>query len=232
MISRACPDLNVVPHIVCNGRSVAEIRNQLVEYINHRGIRRVLALRGDDPSGVLGSGGELVYATRLVELIRNTYADQSIDIGVACYPEKHIQADSLRSDLIHFQEKIRAGASYAITQYFFGIDPYFWFLDDCEKIGIDIPILPGIMLFSDFNKIQRMAQVHGVDIPRWLCARMEGYGPEDQAKIALDVITDMCASLIDRGVPNVHFFIMNNKNRILDVCTRLGLVGGVDLEIH
>jgi methylenetetrahydrofolate reductase (NADPH) len=223
-IIQACPDLAVVPHIVCNDRSKADIGSQLCEYIARFGIANVLALRGDNPSGVLGSGGELVHAVRLVEFIRRTC--DGMDIGVACYPEKHVQANSLRSDLIRFQEKVRAGASYAITQYFFGLDPYFWFLDDCGKLGIDIPIIPGIMLFSDFEKMQRMARIHGVDIPRWLSARMDGYGPEDQAKIALDVVTDMCRVLIGRGVPNLHFFTLNSKGRVLDVCNRLGLTEG------
>lgn len=220
-ILKICPGLQVVPHMVCNGRSVADIRNHLDYYIGQRGLSRVLALRGDNPSGVLGSGGELAYAIRLVELVRQTYTD--LDIGAACYPEKHVQADSLRSDRTYFYEKVQAGVSYAITQYFFGLDSYFWFLDDCGKLGIDIQILPGIMLFSDFEKMRRMAKIHGVDIPRWLSARMEGYDPEDQAKIALDVVTNMCRVLIDRGVPYLHFFIMNNKNRVLDVCGRLGL---------
>ena len=218
---RECGGLSVVPHVLCHEGNEEALTGLLDTYLVRLGIKDIFVLRGDAPSGTHGSGGVFSHASDLVAFIRSRYAGD-IGIGVACYPETHVQASGFRMDFGHFQCKVAAGATYAITQYFYNPDAYFWFLDDCQTADIDIPIIPGIMPMGDFSRLQQMAKIHGVEVPRWIATRMFGYDAKDQAAFGLDVVADMCLRLIDRGVSRLHLFTMNDPGRIALLQGRLG----------
>ena len=210
------------PHLSCIASSRAEIRAQLEKYRSH-GIRHIVALRGDLPSG-LASSGELRYANELVAFIRETTGDW-FHIEVACYPEYHPQTRSAADEIRNFKRKIDAGANASITQYFYNTDAYYRFVDDCEAAGIAIPIVPGIMPIGNFAQLARFSDACGAEIPRWLRSRLESYH-DDTASIralGLDVVTRLCDDLLQAGVPGLHFYTLNQAGLTSTIWQRLGL---------
>jgi len=213
---------HAAPHISCIGSTRADIAETLELYRAH-GIRHIIALRGDPPSGA-ASAGELRYANELVQFIRERTGDH-FHIDVACYPEFHPQARNPQDDILNFKRKADAGANSAITQYFFNADAYFRFVDECEAIGIGIPIVPGIMPIGNFAQLARFSDVCGAEIPRWLRLKLAGYG-DDVASIrsfGLDVVTDLCDRLLSAGAPGLHFYTMNQAGPTSTIWQRLGL---------
>ena len=213
---------HAAPHISCIGSTRADIAETLELYRAH-GIRHIIALRGDPPSGA-ASAGELRYANELVQFIRDRTGDH-FHIDVACYPEFHPQARNPQDDILNFKRKADAGANSAITQYFFNADAYFRFVDECEAIGIGIPIVPGIMPIGNFAQLARFSDVCGAEIPRWLRLKLAGYG-DDVASIrsfGLDVVTDLCDRLLSAGAPGLHFYTMNQAGPTSTIWQRLGL---------
>jgi methylenetetrahydrofolate reductase (NADPH) len=210
------------PHISCIASTRADIAATLELYRSH-GIRHIVALRGDLPSG-LASFGELRYASELVDFIRQETGDW-FTIEVACYPEMHPQARSPQEDIRNFKRKVDAGANSAITQYFFNADCYFHFVDECEAIGIDIPIVPGIMPIGNFSQLARFSDACGAEIPRWMRLRLQSFG-DDTASIrafGLDVVTDLCDRLLTAGAPGLHFYTLNQAGLTSTIWQRLGL---------
>ena len=197
-----------VPHLTCVGGSREEIRSLLKLY-RALGCDRIVALRGDTPSGMVRSG-DLRYANELVELIRAEHGDH-FAIEVAAYPETHPQADDAMADLRNFKRKVDAGADSAITQYFYNTDAYFRFVDDARALGIDIPIIPGIMPISNFTQLRRFSEACGAEIPRWIAQRMRGYGDDAGSirEFASDFIAKLCERLIAGGAPGLHFYTLN-----------------------
>jgi len=210
------------PHISCIGSSRADIKATL-ELYRAQGLRHIVALRGDLPSGT-ASAGELRYANELVEFIRETTGDY-FHIEVACYPEFHPQARSAQDDLKAFKRKVDAGADAAITQYFYNADAYFRFIDDCEALDIGLPIVPGIMPIANFSQLARFSDACGAEIPRWLRLKLQSYA-DDTASIrsfGLDVVTDLCDRLLSQGAPGLHFYTMNQAGLTSTIWQRLGL---------
>lgn len=214
--------LDAAPHLSCIASTRENIR-ELIHAYKAAGIRRIVALRGDIPSGML-SLGEFRYANELVSFIREETGDH-FHIEVAAYPEMHPQAPSLAVDLQNFKTKVTAGANSAITQYFFNPEAYFRFIDDCEKEGIDIPIVPGIMPITNSAQIIRFSEMCGADIPRWIRKRLEGFG-DDRAAIrsfGLEVISNLCRRLLEGGAPGLHFYTLNQSEAVLGIWKNLGL---------
>ena len=213
--------VEAAPHFSCIGATRESIREKLAEF-KAAGIRRVVALRGDLPSGWGGSGGEFRYASELVEFIR-AETGSYFHIEVGAYPEMHPQARSPQADLEAFATKARAGADSAITQMFFNSDAYFRFVDDVEALGVTIPVVPGIMPIVNSSGIIRFADACGADLPRWIRLRLQAFG-DDTASIkafGLDVVTDLCHQLRGVGVPALHFYTMNQSVATLEICRRL-----------
>ncbi|WP_395706012.1 methylenetetrahydrofolate reductase [NAD(P)H] [Casimicrobium huifangae] len=208
------------PHLSCIGATKQSIAETLDLY-KAKGITRIVALRGDLPSG-MGSIGEFTYATDLVRFIRERHGDD-FTIEVAAYPEYHPQCRYAKADLNNFVAKAQAGAHSAITQFFFNADAYFHFVDEVRKRGVTIPIVPGIMPFHNFSKIARFAAKDSIDIPRWIALKMEGF-MDDAASIrafGADVITSLCRRLLDGGAPGIHFYTMNQSALTADIVKRL-----------
>ena len=213
--------VDAAPHFSCIGATRESIRADLATF-QAAGIRRLVALRGDLPSGYGGSHGEFRYASELVEFIR-AETGSHFHIEVGAYPEMHPQARSPQADLEAFAAKARAGASSAITQMFFNSDAYFSFVDEVQAMGIDIPVVPGIMPITNSSGIIRFAEGCGADLPRWIRLRLQAFG-DDSASIkafGLDVITDLCHQLRGVGVPGLHFYTMNQSAATLEICRRL-----------
>ena len=215
-------NLEAAPHISCIASTRTNIREVLHAYKSH-GIRHIVALRGDMPSGMM-SAGEFRYANELVAFIREETGDH-FHIEVAAYPEMHPQAQNLEADLKNFKRKVDAGANGAITQYFFNPEAYFRFIDDCERLGIDIPIVPGIMPITNYTQIARFSEMCGADIPRWMRKRLEMFGDDRQAirAFGLEVISDLCQRLLEQGAPGLHFYTLNQADAILGIWSNLGL---------
>ncbi len=211
------------PHLSCVGSTREGIAEILATY-RAQGIRRLVALRGDLPSGT-ATAGEFRYAAELVAFIRETQgADWTIE--VAAYPEYHPQQRYAARDLQHFADKMKAGADSAITQFFFNPDAYFHFVDSVRALGVAAPIVPGIMPIHNYARIATFAQRDGIEIPRWVALKMEGY-LDDAASVrafGLDVVTRLCERLIAGGAPSIHFYTLNQSALSLEVCRRLGLV--------
>jgi methylenetetrahydrofolate reductase (NADPH) len=210
------------PHISCMASTRERIREWLQRYKDH-GIRHLVALRGDLPSG-LAAAGEFRHANELVEFIRKEFGTQFM-IEVAAYPEMHPQAKNPQDDLAAFKRKIEAGADSAITQYFYNADGYYRFVDECEAAGIDIPIVPGIMPIGRFSTLARFSDACGAEIPRWMRKKLEGYG-DDTASIrafGLDVVTALCDDLLQHGAPGLHFYTLNQAGLTTTIWQRLGL---------
>lgn len=200
--------IEAAPHLSCIGTAAATLREVLHKY-KDAGIRHIVALRGDMGSGAMG-WGELRYGNELVEFVRKETGDW-FNIDVAAYPEVHPQAVSAQEDLKNFKRKVDAGANGAITQYFFNPDAYFRFVDDCQRIGISIPIIAGIMPITNFTQLMRFSEGCGAEIPRWIQKRMRDFG-DDRASIrsfGIDVTTDLCRRLLERGAPGLHIYTMN-----------------------
>ena len=219
----AAEGFDAAPHLSCIGSTREHIREILQRY-QAAGIRRIVALRGDLPSGV-GFAGELRYANELVEFIRAETGDH-FQIEVAAYPEYHPQARTPRDDLLAFKRKVDAGADSAITQYFYNLDAYLHFRDECAALGITIPIVPGIMPIVSFSKLARFSDACGAEIPRWMRRKFEAYGDDtDSIKaFGLDVVSELCAKLLAAGAPGLHFYSMNQAAPTLAVCERLGIL--------
>ncbi|MFM2239051.1 MAG: 5,10-methylenetetrahydrofolate reductase [Pseudomonadota bacterium] len=207
-------------HFSCIGATRASVRGELAQ-LKAMGVKRLVALRGDLPSGY-GAGGEFQYASDLVAFIRAETGDD-FHIEVAAYPEVHPQAKSPEADLQAFATKVRAGANSAITQYFYNSDAYFRFVDDAHKLGADVPVVPGIMPITSSSQLLRFSDACGAEIPRWIRLRLQGFG-DDTASIkafGLDVVTDLCDQLITAGVPALHFYTMNQSAATLEILRRL-----------
>jgi len=209
------------PHLSCIGSTRDSIRDILQEYAD-AGIRRIVALRGDLPSGA-GAAGEFRYANELVEFIRAETGDR-FSIEVAAYPEWHTTDKSPQDDLAAFKRKVDAGANSAITQFFYNPDAYLNFVEAARKMGITIPIVPGIMPIVSFSKLARFADACGAEIPRWMRKSFESYGDDSESirALGLDVVTRLCERLIAEGVPGLHFYSMNMAGPTIEICTRLG----------
>ncbi|KFN49318.1 methylenetetrahydrofolate reductase [NAD(P)H] [Arenimonas composti] len=212
--------LDAVPHLSCVGGTRDEIRALLADY-RALGCNRLVALRGDLPSG-MARPGDLHYASDLVRFIRAEHGDH-FRIAVAGYPEVHPQADDALADLRHFRAKVEAGADRAITQYFFNADAYFRFVDDCRAAGITIPIVPGVMPISNFTQLRRFSDACGAEIPRWIDKRMAAYGDDVDAirEFGADLVAAMCRRLIEGGVEELHFFTLNLAKPTEAVLARL-----------
>ena len=210
------------PHLSCIGSTRDQIRAILQSY-KDEGIRRIVALRGDLPSGV-GDPGELRYANELVAFIR-AETGSHFHIEVAAYPEYHPQARSPRDDLLAFKRKVDAGADSAITQYFYNLDAYLHFRDECTALGIGVPIVPGIMPIVSFSKLARFSDACGAEIPRWMRRKFESFGDDSDSikAFGLDVVSDLCEKLIAAGAPGLHFYSMNQAGPTMALCARLGL---------
>ena len=213
------------PHFSCIGASRESISQKLSE-LKAAGLRRIVALRGDLPSGYgLSTGmGEFRYASDLVAFIRTETGDH-FHIEVGAYPEMHPQARSPQADLQAYLAKVKAGASSAITQMFFNTDAYFRFVDEAHALGAEIPVVPGIMPITNASGIIRFADSCGAEIPRWMRLRLQGFGDDTESikAFGLDVITDLCDQLHTAGVPGLHFYTMNQSTATLEICRRLGL---------
>lgn len=212
--------VEVAPHLSCIGSSKQQIR-QILDNYKSQGIKRIVALRGDIPSGML-SPGEFNYANELVTFIRETTGDH-FKIEVAAYPEFHPQADSATSDLKNFKRKVEAGANSAITQYFFNADAYFRFVDSCETMGLDIPVMPGIMPITNFASLSRFSDACGAEIPRWLRKRLQDFGDDVESikDFGADVVSRLCQQLLDAGAPGLHFYTLNQSEATLRIWNNL-----------
>ncbi len=210
------------PHLSCIGSTREKIREILQNYRDH-GIRRIVALRGDMPSGTR-EAGEFRYANELVAFIREETGDH-FHIEVAAYPEFHPQAPNARIDLLNFKRKVEAGADSAITQYFYNPDAYFRFVEDCEKLGLDLPVVPGIMPITSYIQLARFSDACGAEIPRWIRKRLEGFGDDREAITAFgeEVVTRLCQHLLEGGAPGLHFYTMNRAEPTLSIWKNLGL---------
>jgi methylenetetrahydrofolate reductase (NADPH) len=212
----------VAPHLSCVASSQSSLREILEQY-RSSGIKRIVALRGDLPSG-LAEAGEFRYANELVAFIRKEFGS-TFHIDVAAYPEYHPQARNAREDLLNFKRKVEAGADAAITQYFFNADAYFSFVEECQALGVDVPIVPGIMPINRFSQLARFSDACGAEIPRWIRNKLEGFG-DDLGSIrsfGLDVVTALCDRLLRGGAPGLHFYTLNQAGPTSTIWQRLGL---------
>jgi methylenetetrahydrofolate reductase (NADPH) len=212
------------PHLSCIGSTKENIRDILNLYMEEN-IHHIVALRGDLPSG-MGLPGEFRYANELVKFIRAETGDH-FHIEVAAYPEVHPQARNADADLANFKRKVDAGADSAITQYFFNPYAYFHFVERCEKLGVDLPIVPGIMPITNYTQLARFSDMCGAEIPRWIRKRLEAYGDNRDAirDFGEDVVTEMCQALLDAGAPGLHFYTMNQAGPSKAIWKNLGLDG-------
>jgi methylenetetrahydrofolate reductase (NADPH) len=214
--------LDAAPHLSCIGGTRESLREVLGQYRAH-GIRHLVALRGDLPSG-MADDGEFRYASELVRFIREETGGW-FHVDVACYPEYHPQARTPQEDLEHFERKVRAGADSAITQYFYNRDAYWSFVDACAARGITIPIVPGVMPILSASRLARFSDACGAEIPRWIRRRLESFGDDTPSVRAfgLDVVTDLCAKLLEEGAPGLHFYTLNTAGLTTTIWQRLGL---------
>ncbi|MBL8500445.1 MAG: methylenetetrahydrofolate reductase [NAD(P)H] [Nitrosomonas sp.] len=212
----------VAPHLSCIGSTQQNIRAILEKYYE-AGIRHIVALRGDLPSG-MAQAGEFRYASELVVFIRQEYGS-SFHIEVAAYPEYHPQARSAQADFDNFKRKIETGASSAITQYFYNADAYFHFVELCETAGLNIPVVPGIMPINKFSQLVRFSDTCGAEIPRWIRKKLESYGDDSESiqAFGLDVVTGLCEQLLQAGAPGLHFYTLNSANLTSAIWQRLNL---------
>ena len=218
----AVEGFEAAPHLSCIGSTRENIRDILHSY-KSANIRRIVALRGDLPSG-MAEAGEFRYANELVEFIRSETGDH-FRIEVAAYPEWHPQARSPRDDLAAFARKAGAGANSAITQYFYNADAYFHFVDEARALGVVIPIVPGIMPIANFSKLARFSDACGAELPRWMRRKFEAFGDDSESirAFGLDVVTELCERLLTGGAPGLHFYSMNQSVLTLEICRRLEL---------
>ena len=214
--------IDAAPHLSFGGDDEGTV-GTLVDTYAQRGIKRLVALRGDMPSG-MGAASQLVYANELVAFIRERTGDH-FQIEVAAYPEIHPEAESYESDIRFLKGKFDAGANSAITQYFFNVESYFYFLDQCAAVGIDKPIYAGVMPIINFANLARFSRNCGAEIPRWITQRVEGYGNDHESirKFGIDVVTQLCQTLLESGSPGIHFYTMNQVEPTREIHNNLGL---------
>ena len=214
--------IEAAPHLSCVGSSAEQIREILDTYRNN-GIKHIVALRGDLPSGSRDLG-QFRYANELVEFIRKETGDH-FNIEVAAYPEMHPQAPNLKVDIDNFVRKVNAGANSAITQYFFNADAYWHFVDECVKKGVEIPIVPGIMPITNYSQLARFSDMCGAEIPRWLRKQLETYADdvESIAKFGEEFISLLCENLLETGAPGLHFYTMNRVEPTMSIWKNIGL---------
>ncbi len=214
--------VSTAPHLSCVGATRDSIA-ELLDVYRENGINRIVALRGDMPSG-MGAAGELRYANELVDFIRQHSGD-TFNIEVAAYPEFHPQARTTEEDLKNFARKVEAGANSAITQYFFNADSYFYFIDRLEKMGVTIPVVPGIMPIINFSNLTRFSDMCGAEIPRWIRKQLEAYGDDSESilKFGEEVVTRMCEKLVAAGAPGLHFYTLNQAEPSVSIWKNLGL---------
>lgn len=214
--------IEAAPHVSCVGSTVEDLQQVLKKYMDEQ-FKHIIALRGDLPSGSVGMGS-LRYANELVEFIRRETGDY-FHIDVACYPEFHPQAQSAAFDLSNFKRKVDAGANSAITQYFYNADAYFRFMESCEKSGIEIPVVPGIMPIINCTQLVRFSEACGAEIPRWILQRLRDFGDDRKAilEFGIDVTTSLCQRLLDDGAPGLHFYTMNQATASEAIWQNLGL---------
>lgn len=219
--------IGTAPHLSCVGASRAQIKHILSHFID-KGIDRIVALRGDMPSG-MGAPGDFPHANDLVEFIRAETGNRFY-IAVAAYPEFHPQAPDALTDLKNFKRKVEAGANEAITQYFYTADAYFRFIENCEQMGVDIPIVPGIMPITNFTQLARFSDACGAEIPRWIRRRLQGFGDDVMSirAFGIDVVTEMCQRLLSQGAPGLHFYTMNQSWATGQIWNNLKLSGRSD----
>lgn len=215
MLKRNLP-IEVTPHLACVGSSQAEIV-AMIDHYQEIGVRRMVALRGDLPSG-MGQTGEFKFASELISLIRQTTGNH-FHIVAAAYPEIHPQAINAHDDILNLKRKFEAGANSAITQYFFNPDSYFYYLDECAKYGIHMPITPGIMPITQYAKLARFSNMCGAEIPRWIQKRLESYGDDAESikAFGLDVVYKLCERLIAGGAPGLHFYTLNKAEAVVSL---------------
>lgn len=209
------------PHISCVSSTRDEIRALLKAY-QAKGIKRLVTLRGDMPSGLV-SGGDFKYANELVRFIREETGDY-FHLEVAAYPEYHPEAKSPKADLMNLKNKVDAGANAIITQYFYNTDAYFRFLDQCESVGINVPIVPGVMPIYNITQLSRFSNVCGAEIPRWLRMRLEEFGDDISSLQAfgVDVVSELCATLQKNQVPSIHFYTLNRSSTVIEIINHMG----------
>ena len=217
---------DAAPHLSCIGSSRDDLRSILKAY-KTQGIKRLVALRGDMPSGygsMASSSDELRYANELVELIRAETGDW-FHIEVAAYPEMHPQAKSPQDDMQNFARKVKAGANGAITQYFYNADAYFRFVDEARKAGADVPVVAGIMPIMNYAQLMRFSDMCGAEIPRWIRLKLAAFADDTDSirAFGLDVVTELCERLLKGGAPGLHFYTLNQANATLEICRRLGV---------
>lgn len=215
--------IKTAPHLSCVGDTREELLALLKQY-EELGIDRLVALRGDLPSGMGRFHGELQYANELVSFIREETGDH-FTLEVAAYPESHPQAQSFEQDLLNFKRKVDAGANSAITQYFFNAEAYFHFCDRAEALGVEVPIVPGIMPITNYTRLARFSDACGAEIPRWIRKQLEAYGDDVQSikQFGEEVITRMCERLISAGVPGLHFYTLNQAAAVQGICRNLSI---------
>lgn len=213
---------DVAPHLSFGGDDSDTIKQLISEY-KEAGVKRIVALRGDMPSG-MGGSSQLVYANELVAFIRENFGNH-FELEVAAYPEIHPEAKSYNDDINYLKGKFDAGANNAITQYFFNPDAYFYFIEQCQKAGINQPIYPGIMPILNFKNLARFSETCGAEIPRWLRKGLENFG-DDEASLrafGVDLISELCETLLDNGAPGLHFYTMNQVDPTAQIVRNLGL---------
>ena len=215
--------INIVPHISCINNSKTKILDMLNSYLD-LGVDRLVVLRGDLPEGETASNGDFHYARDLVEFIRQVVT-KPLTIEVAVYPECHPQAGNMRVDLLHFKDKITAGADRAITQYFYNVDAYCYLLDECQKLDINIPIIPGIMPIANFEQLTRFSKMCGAEIPQWICKRIAGFNNDQEAikSFGVEVVTQLCQHLLENGAPELHFYTLNKSEATIKILQNLGI---------
>ena len=216
--------IDAAPHISCISTNRETLAKMLEDY-RELGVKRLVALRGDIPSGYgMAEHNESRYANELVEFIRQKTGDY-YTIEVAAYPEFHPQASSAKADLLNFKRKVEAGADSAITQYFFNPEAYFRFIEDCQSMGLDIPVIPGIMPITNYKQLARFSDACGAEIPRWIRKRLESYGDDLESirQFGLDVVTRLCQRLLDGGAPGLHFYSMNRSEPVRTIWNNLNL---------
>lgn len=218
------------PHLACIGSDRDELVEILQQYVE-LGVHRIVALRGDMPSG-MGNNGDIKYASELVSLIREETGNQ-FHIEVAAYPEIHPQASTVQDDLLNLKRKYEAGADSAITQYFFNPDAYFYYLDECQRLNIDMPIIPGIMPITEFTRLARFSEMCGAEIPRWICKRLAAFGDDvDSIKaFGLEVVAEMCRKLLDGGAPGLHFYTLNRSEAVSALLKQLNLANQTERTV-
>lgn len=214
--------IDAAPHLSCISSTRDEVRAILNQYRDH-GIHRLVALRGDHPSGEVAAS-DFQYASELVTFIRQETGDW-FQIEVAAYPEFHPESASAQADLASFKRKVDAGANAAITQYFYNTDAYFRFMEECAALGIAVPVVPGVMPIYNYAQLSRFSAVCGAEIPRWLRSRLQDYGDDlpSLRAFGMDVVTELCDRLLQGGAPGLHFYTLNQAGTISTICQRLGL---------